>query len=189
MSLILTTPPAVEPVSLVEAKAHLRVPHADDDAYVTNLISAARRLVEQRSGLRLINQGWSLFLDCWPDSPVQSLGLFPVSAIADVIIYSDADVAATYDPAHYFLDAASKPARMALRSGRLPPRGSRPVNGIEIRFTSGFGSAGSAVPQDLRQAMLVIIAHWFQNRGDAEAHVPPLPALEIIGTYRAMRLQ
>ena len=41
----------------------------------------------------------------------------------------------------------------------------------------------------LRQAMLVIIAHWFQNRGDAEAHVPPLPALEIIDTYRVMRLQ
>ena len=189
MSLILTSPPIVEPVSLVEAKAHLRVPHADDDAYITTLMSAARRLIEQRSGLRLINQGWSLLLDCWPGRPDVSLGLFPVSAIADVITYSDADAAAIYDPAHYFLDAASKPARLVLRSGRLPPRGSRPVNGIEIRFTAGFGSAGSAVPQDLRQALLVIIAHWFQNRGDAEAHVLPLPALEIIDTYRAKRLQ
>jgi uncharacterized phiE125 gp8 family phage protein len=189
MSLILNSPPAVEPVSLAEAKTHLRVPHADDDAYVTSLISAARRLVEQRSGLRLINQGWSLFLDGWPDGPVQSLGLFPVSTIVDVVTYSDADVTATYDAAHYYLDAASKPARIVLRSGRLPPAGSRRANGIEIRFTAGFGATGAAVPQDLCQALLVIIAHWFQNRGDAEAHVPPLPALEIIDTYRVMRLQ
>ena len=189
MSLILTSPPAVEPVSLVEAKAHLRVPHADDDAYITTLISAARRLIEQRSGLRLINQGWSLFVDCWPDRPDLSLGLSPVSAISDIITFSDADATSTYDAAHYYLDAATKPCRVVLRNGRLAPRGSRPVNGIEVRFVAGFGATGAAVPQDLRQALLVIIAHWFQNRGDAEANFPPLPALEIINTYRTMRLQ
>ena len=188
MPLILTAPPVAEPITLAEAKAHLRVPHVDDDAYISTLIIAARRLVEQRSGLRLITQSWSLFIDCWPNYPGLSLGLSPVSSLDDIITYGDTDTPSVYDAAHYYLDAASKPCRAVLRAGRLPPRGSRPINGIEIRFKSGFGPTGASVPQDLRQAVLLTIAHWFQNRGDGEAGPPPLSAMEIIDSYRSLRL-
>ena len=173
---------------MLETKAHLRVPHGDDDTYISTLIASARRVVEQRSGLRLITQSWSLFLDCWPNAPVQFLGLSPVSSIDDIITYGDTDTPATYDPAHYYLDATSKSARAVLRSGRLPPRGGRPVNGIEIRFRAGFGLTGATVPQDIRQAMLHIIAYWFQNRGDGDTGSLPLAAQDIIDNYRVMRL-
>ena len=72
MSLLLTTPPVVEPLSLAEAKAHLRVPHADDDAYISTLIVSARLRVERQTGLRLITQNWSQFMDCWPPMALSS---------------------------------------------------------------------------------------------------------------------
>lgn len=188
MPLILTSPPATEPVSLAEAKAHLRVPHADDDAYISTLIIAARRAVEARTGLALINQGWSLWLDRWPDAPVASLGLAPVSALGDIITYGEDATPAIYDPSHYYLDGVSKPGRAVIRPDRLPPLAGRKVNGIEVRFTAGFGSAASAVPQELKQALLLAVAHWFERRGEADGGSLPLSAVEILARHRIVRL-
>lgn len=187
MPLILTTPPAAEPVSLAEAKAHLRVNHADDDAYISRLISAARRTVERTTSLRLVTQDWSLFADCWPDGPALSLQLAPVTAIDDIITYGEDDTPATVDPAHYYLDPVSRPARAVLRDGRMPPRGGRPVNAIEVRFTAGFGAA-SSVPEDLRQAILLTVAHWFDHRGDGDGGALPLAAVELLTAHRSVRL-
>lgn len=172
---------------MTEAKAHLRVPHADDDAYISTLIIAARRQIEARTGLRLITQGWSLFKDCWPNGPMLSLELSPVSAITDILTYGESGTPATYDPAHYYLDAVMKPARAVLRLDRAPPQASRAVNGIEVRFTAGFGAA-AAVPQELKQAILMLVAHWFDHRGDAEAALLPLTVADIIRQHKIVRL-
>jgi uncharacterized phiE125 gp8 family phage protein len=184
MSIILTTPPTVEPVNLAEAKAHLRVTHADDDTFISTLIVTARRVIEQRYGLSLMQQSWSVFLDRWPSCAVLPLPLFPVQSITDVKIYGDDDIAATLDPAHYFLDAASRPSRLVLRQGRIVPPPGRRANGIEIKLTSGF----AAVPQHIKQALLLIVADYYANRGDVENASLPLSAVELLATYREVRL-
>jgi uncharacterized phiE125 gp8 family phage protein len=186
MPLILTSTPATEPLALAEAKAHLRVPHADDDAYISTLIIAARRAVEARTGLALISQGWSMWCDRWPNAATVSLSLAPISAIGDIIVYGEDGTPAIYDPAHYYLDGVSRPGRAVIRQDRLPPMAGRRVNGIEVRFTAGFGASASAVPQDLKQALLLIIAHWFEHRGDGGSL--PLSAAEILSRHRMVRL-
>lgn len=187
MPLTLTSPPATEPVSLAEAKVHLRVTHADDDTYVSTLIIAARRQVESRTGLRLITQGWSLFRDCWPMQADLSLELSPVLSVNDILAYSWDGTPSPYDAAHYYLDAASKPARVVLRQDRFPPMPGRNVNGIEVRFTAGFGAA-SAVPQELKQAVLILLAHWFDHRGDGDDALLPQTFSDIIRQHRIVRL-
>ncbi len=62
MALVLTTAPAAEPISLAEAKAHLRIDADDEDALLTALIAAARMFVERTLGVALITQSWSYFL-------------------------------------------------------------------------------------------------------------------------------
>ena len=187
MSLILTAPPAVEPLSLAEAKAHLRVTHGDDDAIISTLIVSARRRVEARTGLRLVTQGWSQFLDFWPAGGMVDLDVNPVSAVSDVIIYGDTDTASTIDAAHYFLDATSNPARVVFRQGRNPSPPGRRAKGIEVRLTAGFGLA-AAVPVDLKQAILLLVADAFAHRGDDSLRLMPPAVLEMINAYRVMRL-
>lgn len=188
MSTILTTPPSVEPLSLTEAKAHLRITHNDDDTYISTLIISARRAVEQRFDLPLLQQSWSIFADDWPNAGEFNLPLFPVMSIADVKIYGDDDVAATLDPAHYYLDAVSRSARLVLRRGRLFPPPGRRANGIEIKLLAGFGTTAAAVPNTIKQALLITLADWFANRGDEQGASLPMVALELLAPYRNVRL-
>lgn len=187
MSLFLTTPPAVEPLSLAEAKAHLRVPHADEDTFISTLIVSARRRVERQTGLRLITQNWSQFLNCWPLDGLVELDLNPVSAVTDVLVYGDMDTPSTIDPAHYFLDATSNPPRLVFRQGRSPSPPGRRAQGIEIRMIAGFGNA-AAVPQELKHAMLLMVADAFAHRGDDGQRSLTPAVLELMNPYRVLRL-
>src|SRR5947199_210729 len=59
----LITPPSIEPVTLAEAKAHLRLEISDDDALVSDLIGTARELIEEEVARSLITTAWGLTLD------------------------------------------------------------------------------------------------------------------------------
>jgi uncharacterized phiE125 gp8 family phage protein len=189
MPLILTTPPTAEPLSLAEAKAHLRIYHSDDDTFVSTLITTARRLIEQRYDLCVMQQNWSLFLDDWPEGGIFEVPLQPLLSVIDIKTYGDSDTPATIDPAHYFLDQASTPPRIALRRGRVFQPPGRSVNGIEVKLVMGFGATAASVPAEAKQAMLIAIADWFANRGDEKTGRLPLGAVELMKPYRVMRLK
>ena len=74
MTAALITPPALEPVSLADAKAHLRLDTDDDDQLVTAAIVAARVHVEALTRRLLIEQGWRVYLDRWPRKRIVTLG-------------------------------------------------------------------------------------------------------------------
>ena len=119
MPLILTTPPSAEPLSLAEAKAQFRIYHSDDDTCFSTLITTARRLIEQRYDLALMQQSWSLYLDRWPESGIFNVPLQPLLSVTDIKTYGDDDTPATLDPAHYYIDVANNSPRIVLRRGRV----------------------------------------------------------------------
>ena len=184
MPSVLTTPPATEPVTLSEAKAHLRVTHGDDDVYIGTLIKTARGSIEAQTGLGLVPQAWSVFLDDWPDNGVIELPLAPVLDIADIKTYGDDDTSAIIDPAHYYEDKISRPARIILRGSRSWVRPGRQANGIEILLTIGFTN----VPEPLREAVLQLVGHWYGTRGDETADEKPLGLAQLIQPYRELRV-
>jgi uncharacterized phiE125 gp8 family phage protein len=192
MAALLIEAPAVEPVSLAEVKEHLRVDGADEEPLIVALITTARLTIEHLAGLALMTQRWAVLLDAWPDGRAIELPVAPVASIDALRVYDDADTASLIEPAEYFADLASRPARLVRRSSHPWPAPGRVANGIEIELTAGFGAVPDDVPDTLRWAVLMLVGHWFENRAAVEAgaqlrHVP-LAVQAVLGPYRKVRL-
>ncbi|MBI4923911.1 MAG: phage head-tail connector protein [Devosia nanyangense] len=165
MTSYLLAGPGEEPVTLAEAKAWCRIDAGDEDALVTALIAAARLHVESMTGRALIEQSWRLVLD-GPKGRVVPLPLVPVMAV----------IAATADDAAIAVELQGD-------SVLLPAEGFRTLS---IDYTAGYGGP-TDVPQDLKQALLALVAFWFENR-DATAHGAPMGFDRLIAGYRRVRL-
>jgi uncharacterized phiE125 gp8 family phage protein len=202
MSLQLISPPAIEPVTLDEAKAHLKVDTTDDDALITALITAARARAEWHTGRAFITQSWTLSLDAWPGiaadcglPPALSatppaaieIPLPPLQAVTSITTYARNDAATVLDSSLYQVDTASKPARIALKFGVTPPMDLRAMNAIVIAFTAGYGDAEANVPAPIHAAILEMIADAYTNRGDSSGELP-LDALALLAPYRIVKL-
>lgn len=164
MALVLVTAPAAEPVTLTEAKAHLRVDVSSDDTLITSLIVAAREHVESYTGRALISQTWDLFLDGFPDCEIE-LPRARVQSITSVT-YTDANGdAQTWAAAKYQADSKSEPARLKPAYGEsYPSTRADTFNTVTVRFVAGYGDDAADVPQLIKNGMLFLIAHLYENR-------------------------
>jgi uncharacterized phiE125 gp8 family phage protein len=162
MGLRLTSAPATEPVTLVEAKAHLRLETSADDTYVTSLIVAARQYVEEVCWRGLIAQTWELTLDDWPSTDQIDLPRGEVTAITSVK-YDDATGAEqTLASSNYTLDGYP-PARLVLKSSASWPDLDGEVLAIRILFVVGWANA-AAVPMPIKQAVLLLVSQLYEQR-------------------------
>jgi len=182
----LLTPPAVEPVTLDEAKAQARVDTNVDDALLTGLIVAARQWAESYTGRAFINQSWQMWLDlgstalgAWWDGmregSISSLNEInyitlprpPLASVTSVTFYDNSDNATVWAASNYFVDTMREPGRLALRMGAVWPVPGRLTNGIGIQYVAGYGNDASDVPDVIRLAIRQLVAHWYEHRGEA----------------------
>lgn len=191
MTAALITPPALEPVSLTDAKAHLRLDGADDDQLVAAAITAARVHVEAKTRRVLIEQGWRVYLDAWPKQRIVIIPVAPLLAVDGVTVFDPAGDPIIVDAADYEVDTVAVPGRLFL-SSPVPVLVGRAVNGIEIDVTAGYGPTSIDVPAPLRQAIMMLTAHWYEHRGavghDLAGDVPPLGFDALIAPYRVLSL-
>ncbi len=179
--------PAVEPVSIAEMRAYLRLDDGAEDELVAALVKAARLLVEASSRRILVEQRWRMRLDRWPVRRLVMLPLSPLIAVERIRVRDVAGAAVELVTDLYEADAASDPPR--IRVSPLAPEPGQPVGGIEIDLRAGYGSSGHSVPAPLRLAIRRLAARWFENRGDllGEQTLPPdIDAL--LAPFRRARL-
>lgn len=160
MTAYLLAGPAEEPVSLAEAKAFLKLDDDGEDALVTTLIGAARLHVEGVTGRALLAQSWRIVLDDWPESGVVKLPVTPLMAVTAVTA-TDSNGVSHELPLNQFRSDADRLLVPHVVVG-MPSLQER--QGIEIDYVAGFGTEAEEVPADLRQAMLGLVAHWFEHR-------------------------
>lgn len=191
MALVLTSAPIIEPVTLEEAKTHLRLDGTYEDILIASLILTSRLHVEAAAGLALIDQSWILQLDRWPKRGSVELPLSPLKSVDSVRVRDASGGWAIVPPTAYLVDIASRPARFVLNGGPRPDPAVRAA-GVEIAFTAGFGTVAAHVPAPLRHAILMLVAHWYECRdavpiGAGELAIPAAIG-DLIAPFRKIRL-
>lgn len=200
-SLRVETPPAIEPVTDADAEAYLRLDGVDPQ--VRGFIVAARAWVELYLDRALITQtlrytlspsqpGGNMGsvinpiifvtpLSWWPVSgmPIE-LPMAPVQAVTAISQRARDGAVHTLDPAaDYFADTSNEPGRVTLRT-----IGQSVGSDLSITYIAGYGATVDAVPMPIRLAIKVLLAHFYERRGDGEDAPQPQAVKALLNPYR-----
>ncbi|PID37133.1 MAG: hypothetical protein CR993_01710 [Rhodobacterales bacterium] len=186
-----TVPGTALPVSQFKDHLRLGTGFADgalQDEVLEAYLRAAMSAIEARIGKALISRSYSWTLTAWRDLAAQVLPIAPVRAITGLTIVDRLGAEEVIDPARYGLEPDRHRPKLVARSLLLPaiPVGGKAV----IAFEAGFGPGWDDLPADLKQAVLMLAAQFYENRGTGlagEGRIPPAVAA-LIGSYRNLRL-
>lgn len=155
-----------EPVSYDEAKDNLRLVHDADRVRITALIVAAREYVELWTDRALVPTTVTMKLDKFPgfdDSYTIYLPKSPVTAFTSITYYDENDTSGTLASTEYQADISSEPARVVPVSTTTWPVTYERLHAVTLTYTAGYATP-AAVPQRMKQAMHLLIAHWYEHR-------------------------
>ena len=175
-SLTRQTPPAVEPVTVAEAKAHLRVDVSDDDTYIGTLITAAREWCEQYLDRTLVNTQWVMRFDSFPPDGTQDIelprppmSLAGTTTAVSLTFTSETGGTQAYSTASFRVDRNSTPGAVKTLYGQTWPPHLMDDNAVSVTWWAGYGSAGSSVPAAIRHAILMLVGILYEKRAAAES--------------------
>lgn len=172
MAIRLITPPSVEPISLIEAKSHLRVDHSTDDTLISAMIAAARIYCEQWTARAFVTQSWELVIDKFPAAEI----LIPLPPLQSVISvkYDDSsgnEVILATD--QYEVDTVNQPGWVVPITGGWPTSTWEGINSVRILFVAGYDASldsppdlAANVPQSLKAAMYLYLGQLYDQRED-----------------------
>jgi len=155
------------PVSLDEAKSHLRVEVPDDDAMISGLIAGATGFAEQFLRRRLMVETWEDWLDSFSDEMI--LRHSPVSSVTSISYVDTSGNVQTLSASVYTTEIVAGPnpprAVVRLAYGEAWPSIRDQAGAVKIRYSAGYASA-AAVPDAIKAAIRLIVGHQYANRED-----------------------
>lgn len=171
MGVKLITPPATTPVSLTEAKTHLRIDGTNDDAAIAAYIEAATKATEAFLGRALVDQTWQLVLDSFPTGIDLEIKIPkpPLIAVTSIVYDDSNGQEQPLTPDNYFVDNVSEPGWVVPASGSLSwPAPIAAINSVRINFRAGYldnnSPPANIVPGDIKSAILLTIGTLFEQR-------------------------
>jgi uncharacterized phiE125 gp8 family phage protein len=170
-SLTRLTPPAVEPVTLAEAKHHCRVDTNSDDAYISSLITAAREWCEAYCDETYIHTQYVMRLDSFPVEielprpPMATSGT--VTAVSITYTIED-QTTATLATNQYRVDRDAVPGVIRTLYNGSWPSHLLDYNAVAVTWYGGKGATGAAVSQRVKNAILWLVGYWYEKRMAAD---------------------
>lgn len=168
-SLVRVTPPAIEPVTLAEAKTQCRLDTNSEDAYVSSLITVARQYVEDTLDITICTTVWEARYDIFPIWAI----VLPRAPMASSNVtvthrYGDGTYGTMTSTAGDFqVDANVIPGRIYPLWARSWPATRGDENSVTVRYTAGYGNDGSSAPAVVKHLILLLVAHLFESRQPA----------------------
>lgn len=178
-SLVLVTPPADEPISIEEAKHHLKMDEIDEDnVLIADLIKTVRQSAEAASWEAFVTQEWKMMIPRFPciyeygDDARIELKKPPLQSVTHVK-YIDEDGAqqTLAEGTDYTVHTHSYPGFIVPAYGQNWPYARCQPDAIEIQFKCGYGNA-DAVPGAIKDKLKLTLAYLYANRGEVDVEYP-----------------
>lgn len=182
-NLKLISAPAIEPVTVAEVKLHAHIDHAVEDSLIETWIKSGRELAESFQRRAYYTQTWELIFDKFPPLPL-NIPRAPLIEVLSVKYYDYEDTETVYDLDDLLIDTDSEPGRIAHVYGiTWPTTTLRDINAVKIRFTAGYGDAGTttttspdfvveAIPANVKDAIMLYCSWRNENRTGETGEVP-----------------
>lgn len=166
--LTLDTAAAETPITLAEAKAHCRVDFSDDDTLITSLIAAATDYLDGPHGALgrcMVTQVWDVASHggLYTGRARMPLPVIPANSIVAVTYYDRDNASQTATAADYQIYSTDGKSWVEPKKDKNWPQTYARPDGLTVQVSCGYGAA-SAVPDNIKQAMLLMIGHWYENR-------------------------
>ena len=190
VALKLITPPEAEPVSLDEAKLHLRVWDDAEDRYIVSLIQASRQWCENYLRRSLITTKWRQTFGSLPRGGVIELARPPLVEVTRFEYVNDSGVTTTVPAELYSVDIDSEAGRIVRGHDLTWPtvRTTGVTAAVTVEFNAGYGPTAASVPDSIRHAMLLMMGHWYENRSPvvvgSQVNSVPRSAEALLATQR-----
>jgi uncharacterized phiE125 gp8 family phage protein len=171
MGLVLITPPDSDPISLTEAKEHLRVDFDDEDSSIAAMIKAATLAIQNRCDRTLMPTTWDLVLDAWPTCPEYIRLPRPPLISVESVNYVDPDgMEVELDQSEYEVDTSSLHGWVVPVSTSGWPSIKETINAVRVRFVAGYALTDDSppevgVPEPIRMAIKLMLSDFYEQRG------------------------
>jgi uncharacterized phiE125 gp8 family phage protein len=174
-----TVDPTVEPITLSDAKVHLRMTHVEEDGLVRSYLIAAREAAEEALQRGLVTQTWQLTLDAFAEIIWLPMAA-PLQSVTTVEYYNNDGVLTTLDPSFYTVDTVARPGRITRAPGMTWPslESDRRSGCVVITYVVGWLSTAD-IPERYKQGMRLYLAACDVNRegpGDARLSAEQIAA-------------
>ena len=195
-SRVLVTGPTVEPVTLSEAKSHMRITHTDEDDLIRAYIESARIYTEQYLSRSMVSQTWDFNYDLFPSfGDSIEIPLPPLKSVTTVKYYDGDEVQQTWDNTKYTVDTDSTPPLLYANMGESYPTTRLFRKSVTIRAVTGYTDSAASpidladnVPNSIKTAISMLVAHLYENREIAmvglSASETPMSYQTILASYK-----
>lgn len=206
------SPPSVDPSSVPELRAHLRIAHTDEDQYLEFLIGVSTEMAQEYTGRKFISQGleakfdnvrrknvwWSGVLEGAASDVLGGIGdsltlpWAPVQTVSSVSTFDDSDNETTFAAENYRVDTTdpNQLARIVLKETSIWPTDLRNIKSLKVSYVVGYGATSADVPSVIRHGILTLASYLYENRGDCScSNAVRLSGISAaLDTYRILKL-
>jgi len=165
-SLTKASGPVVEPVSVADAKLHLRVDSEADDTYIAALVSAAREWCETYTERTFVHTQYVMTLDTFPweiELPRPPVATAAGNTATTITYGLEGGGTATLAATEYRVDRTSEPGVIRTVYAGTWPSHLLDRNSVSVTWWAGYGEDGTKVPKVVRSAILMLVAHWYDR--------------------------
>ena len=197
------TPPVNQLLSLVQIKNYLRLDADDtsDDDLLNSFLSSAIGYVQKYTNRTLLTTKYITYRDNFIvgygnyiyELHYWELRRSPLQTIDSIEYYNTSNVLTDVDNKIYYNTLENDYSKVLLNYGEsFPTDNNQKLQCIEITFYAGYGDTADDVPDDIIDAVLLIISSMYENRGDCSfsscAGLVPCEAKGILSQYRILSI-